>query len=275
MCLFIDALDEHSGDHRQLLSFLQSLISEANPKLVRIKLCLASRPENVFEDALGSCPGFAMHTMTNSDIRQYVHSMMAAELTRAQRSETESTIQDLVQEIVESARGVFVWVNLVVPELIEGICDGDTIDELGSALYSIPPDLGALYRRALRIKRLYERWIMFRVALCVPQSFPLDVFMSIAALNSMLDLESLTICYTAAASTPEETMRRLSVRTACLIDTPFDRMNNRLGVRLIHQTVEDFIKSSEASDILAESLPSKLLQKRGLFHISISAPRRE
>jgi len=276
-CLFIDALDEHSGDHRQLLSFLQSLVSEANPKLVRIKFCLASRPENIFKDALGSCPGFVMQTMTNSDIRQYVHSMMAPELSRAERVETESNIQDLVQEIVESARGVFLWVNLVVPELIEGICDGDTIDELRSALYSIPPDLGDLYRRALqrkerrklsdslRIKRLYERWIMFRVALCVPQSFPLDVFMSIAALNSMLDLEDLTLRGTTAASTPEETVRRLSVRTACLIDTPFDRINNRHSVRLIHQTAEEFIKSSEASDILSESLPSRLLQDGNYF----------
>jgi hypothetical protein len=276
-CLFIDALDEHSGDRRQLLSFLQSLVSEANPKLVKIKLCLASRPENIFKDALGSYPGFAMQTMTSSDIRRFVHSMMAPELSRAERIETESNIQDLVQEIVESARGVFLWVNLVVPELIEGICDGDTIDELRSALYSIPPDLGNLYRRALqrkerrklsdslRIKRLYERWIIFRVALCVPQGFPLDAFMSIATLNSMLDLGDLTLRGTTAASTPEETMRRLSVRTACLIDTPFDRLNNRHGVRLIHQTAEEFIKSSEASDILSESLPSKLLQDGDFF----------
>ena len=116
--------------------------------------------------------------------------MMSTELFRAERTEADSNMQALVQEIVEGARGVFLWVNLVVPELIDGICDGDTIDELRSVLYSIPPDLGDVYRRALqrkerrrlsdslRMKRLYERWIMFRVVLCVPQTFPLDAFVS-------------------------------------------------------------------------------------------------
>jgi hypothetical protein len=171
-CLFIDALDEHSGDHRQLVSFLQSLVSGSYSKQVRLKLCLASRPENVFRDAFGLCQGFAMHERTQADIEAYVYGMMASELSRAQRKESESDLQNLVREVVESARGVFLWVNLVVPELIDGISEGDNIEELRSVLYTIPPNLGDLYRRALnrkvrrtfsrdlQMKQAYERWIM-------------------------------------------------------------------------------------------------------------------
>lgn len=273
-CLFIDALDEHSGDHRQLLNFLQSMVSKANPTQVRIKLCLASRPENVFKDALSSCAGFAMHTKTSADIDKYVYGRMTPELSRSRL--TKPAIRTLVQDVVKNARGVFLWVVLVVPELIEGICDGDSIDELRSALDAMPPDLGDLYHRALRrkgrrslsdtlrIKRAYERWVMFRMALSIPHNFPLETFIDIATFNATLDIDGKRVVSTRISSF-EDMTRRLAVRTAGLIDAPFDRMHNRYTVRLIHQTVEEFIRSPKASEIMSEGLPSKLLEDGDYF----------
>src|SRR5436190_1493865 len=48
LCLFIDALDEHGGNHRDLLRILNRLVDSTNNKLFRLRLCLASRPQNVF-----------------------------------------------------------------------------------------------------------------------------------------------------------------------------------------------------------------------------------
>lgn len=48
ICIFIDGLDEYDGDHLSLVELLQSISSP-----LCIKMCVASRPLNVFVDAFG------------------------------------------------------------------------------------------------------------------------------------------------------------------------------------------------------------------------------
>ncbi|KKZ67414.1 hypothetical protein EMCG_06942 [[Emmonsia] crescens] len=71
IALFIDALDERTGDHRELLSLLHNLSKHARSANFRLRLCLASRPENIFQDAFTHAPGFAIPDMTKENIRQY------------------------------------------------------------------------------------------------------------------------------------------------------------------------------------------------------------
>jgi len=47
-CLFIDGLDEFDGDHSDLNNLLKEVASAPH-----IKICVASRPWNVFEDSFG------------------------------------------------------------------------------------------------------------------------------------------------------------------------------------------------------------------------------
>lgn len=274
ICLFIDALDEHSGDHRQLVSFLKTMVQEADPQHVRIKICVASRPENIFKDNLGQYPGIAMHTKTRSDISKYVYGKLEPELSRYRRQTSSSAIQGLVEEIVDNAHGVFLWVTLVVPELVEGICDGDTMQELRGLLYTIPPKLSDVYGRALgrkerrklpetmKKRRNYERWILFRVAACAPQSIPLDTFMDVAAFNVLMDFDNMikqSVKDKAPKREDAEEIRRLTVRTNGLIDNPFDRMYIRYTIRFIHQTVEEFLRTPQAYNLLSEGLPKDYL----------------
>jgi hypothetical protein len=166
----------------------------------------------------------------------------------------------------------------MVPELIEGISEGDNVEELRSALYAIPPNLGDIYRRALsrkvrrtfskdlQMKQAYERWIIFRVALAARPNFPLEAFMRIAAFNVALDTQDASMPPPAAPSSSlPEVIRRLTVRTAGLIDTLLDRTHNRLAIRFIHQTVEEFVRTPEATAILSEGLPEKFLQDGDYF----------
>jgi hypothetical protein len=53
----------------------------------------------------------------------------------------------LASDIVEKAEGVFLWVKLVVRLLIEGLENGDNLDELETRLTALPSDLKALYER--------------------------------------------------------------------------------------------------------------------------------
>ena len=54
ICLFIDALDEHAEDchrtHWRLLETQQKLTSSTNGTIVKVLVCVSSRPENLFKD---------------------------------------------------------------------------------------------------------------------------------------------------------------------------------------------------------------------------------
>ncbi|KAK3935936.1 hypothetical protein QBC46DRAFT_357843 [Diplogelasinospora grovesii] len=67
-CFFIDGLDEYDGDHLDLCNLMTSLSNSKN-----IKLCVSSRPWNVFKDAFRSGPKLCMQDLTRGDILSYVN----------------------------------------------------------------------------------------------------------------------------------------------------------------------------------------------------------
>jgi hypothetical protein len=60
---FIDGLDEFGGDHSELITLLSSLVSQGN-----VKMCVASRPWVVFEDAFSQDPSLMLRDLTYPDI---------------------------------------------------------------------------------------------------------------------------------------------------------------------------------------------------------------
>lgn len=68
-CFFIDGLDEYEGPDLELVRQLRTLSSSS-----RVKLCLSSRPRNVFLQhfpSSGSC-NLELHQHTQGDIKQLV-----------------------------------------------------------------------------------------------------------------------------------------------------------------------------------------------------------
>lgn len=70
LCLFVDGLDEFEGDHALVCKLLSSLAS-----LPHIKVCLSSRPLNIFRDEFGSDEQrqLAVHHLTRRDMEQFVN----------------------------------------------------------------------------------------------------------------------------------------------------------------------------------------------------------
>ena len=150
LCLFIDALDEHDGNHKELISTLIALTEFRENPTFKIRLCVAGRPENVFKDAFRDYPSFAIHDYTETDIRLYAEDRIRQENNSTLTDEGKRGLQLLVTELVVKARGVFLWVRLVVDEIIEGLTDGKTLEELQQLLSEIPEELEDLYTRAIR-----------------------------------------------------------------------------------------------------------------------------
>jgi hypothetical protein len=98
-CLFLDGLDEYSGNHKDLIADLRVLCDNAC-----VKICVSSRPWNVFVSAFASLDTVLhLEELTANDIFQYA----AGHLVRADSCQQQPELDDLVFEIVYKSQGVF------------------------------------------------------------------------------------------------------------------------------------------------------------------------
>lgn len=115
-----------------------------------IKALLSSRPLTAFTDCFAGQPQLELQQLTHDDITTYVYDCLSvhpqmAYLTATHNDETKA----LVEEIVRSALGVFLWVKLVVKSLLKGLQNGDRIEDLQIRLRALPQDLEALFTQML------------------------------------------------------------------------------------------------------------------------------
>jgi hypothetical protein len=124
--LFIDGLDEYSGDHLEMIQLFQSISALPN-----IKVCVSSRPLLVFEDAFSDTSSLKLQDLTRSDIETYINDKLIADSRMIRFSQNSPEVQQLVREITNNAGGVFLWVILVVKTLLDGLQNRDRISDLG------------------------------------------------------------------------------------------------------------------------------------------------
>jgi hypothetical protein len=135
LCIFIDGLDEYHGD-QDLAKLLLQLANTG-----RAKVCASSRPWNKFEDAFAESRQrgtyLELHRHTQSDIAKVVDGELGAKLSRINRTGEEW--KSLVQEVIDRAEGVFLWVTLVLKkELIPCLENREDIDFLKKRLSTVP-----------------------------------------------------------------------------------------------------------------------------------------
>ncbi|KAL9597451.1 MAG: hypothetical protein Q9219_005143 [cf. Caloplaca sp. 3 TL-2023] len=258
LCLFLDALDEHAGENEQLVSVVMDMLAttQANQGYVRLKLCLASRPWDVFRKHFGNCPQFAVHEHTQKDIETYTAQRIRNAMYTPQQSDTEA---ELVAHIANQASGVFIWVRLVVDQVTQEIIDGTPFSTLRQKVSELPSELGDLYRLTIqRIKPQYhvEAWIMFQGVLCALKPLSLQTLVCLVDQNvspGMVHAED-----DGSVSTQAH-LRRLNSRSGGLLEAvPLTNVSNHgtghesdqslkdklIGsadchVQFVHQTVKD------------------------------------
>lgn len=148
LCFFIDGLDEYSGDHEdrtQLCRTLKGLAVSGS-----VKLCLSSRPWNIFEEEFGlEYPKLYMQDLTRDDIQNYVSSRLEEHTRWAAVSANHSQGQWLVSQIAAKSSGVFLWVFLVTKLLREGLTNRDAFVDLRRRLESFPSELEPFFKAIL------------------------------------------------------------------------------------------------------------------------------
>ena len=156
ICFFLDGLDEYEGETDCLMNWIVSLSGKKN-----VKICLSSRPGVVYSRVFQRKPQLRLQDLTMDDILRYVRDRLGAQLL--QRSgdhdcdsmkcpalDSANCPHQLLQSLEQRAEGVFIWVRLVVSDLLKGLEAGETVRQLRHRLDDIPSEIHDLYAHMFR-----------------------------------------------------------------------------------------------------------------------------
>lgn len=174
-CFFIDGLDEYEGEHRYLIKDILRLCKSSF-----VKICVSSRPWNIFEHAFGKETQtwkLCLQDYTKSDIRRFIESQLMQDDSFKELVRPHSNTYTIVDRIEDRADGVFLWVVLVVRELHAEIDELGSYEELEDKLNDLPPDLDSFFKHIMDgIKKPYKKYMARLLLMCLRSeynSFPL------------------------------------------------------------------------------------------------------
>ena len=241
-CFFVDGLDEFDGEHLEFCDSLLSMVGSSN-----VKLCVSSRPWNVFEQALGQDEGRKMyiHDLTKRDVFEYAQDRLQQHPRWRDMGPDTGPANALISAISDKAQGVFLWVFLVTKLLREGLTNYDTFRELQKRLDSFPSDLEPFFMQIVKSVPEFYRERMaesLKIALADPE--PLD-----ALIYSFHDMEDFNFpTADTFNSHREHVAKRLNGRCRGLLE-----MNFMGQIGFLHRTVADFLRTREMSDFLDQN----------------------
>ena len=286
LCLFLDALDEHSGDNDKLAVLLKDMVRNTDSGTVRIKVCLASRSWAVFTKHFGNCPGFAIHEHTVEDISSYTRSRLTPDSLGSQHLLNPNQLAMITAQITKKSSGVFIWVRLVIDQLSKDIQDGTPFGDLEDRVMEMPPELEDLYRHALkRIEVAYgdESYMMLQMAYCSISPLSLQAFMECTSYNLeySIGLPFGPVSEGVTEGTSLDTqLRRLASRTGGLLEAIsnpagptseercLDWQQRGYHVQFIHQTVREYVGKYRHNLGLAQV--SNHVQRRNGYYFLLS-----
>lgn len=143
-CFFVDGVDEYDGeDYTHIIDVLKNLNASAS-----IKMCLSSRPWNIFTAAFGADTDqrLLLEDHNGDDIQRYVKNRFEMDVQFSTLQSKDTRTSDLVDQIVRNAQGVFLWVRIVVSNLLRGLSNDDNLSDLQKRLESFPTTLAAYFQ---------------------------------------------------------------------------------------------------------------------------------
>ncbi|KAF2667552.1 hypothetical protein BT63DRAFT_426413 [Microthyrium microscopicum] len=262
-CIFIDGLDEFSGDKDDLIETTNALHSLPN-----VKLCVSSRPWNIFESSFGHYPKLYMEELNTNDIKLCVKNYLEDLEEFKELEEEDGKLTEITQEIVGNARGVFLWVYLVVRELRNGLRNYDSLTILQQRLRKFPTDLDGFFRHIFNsMDEIY--WTpaarIFQIALFAESPLRAITYFWIGRddidLDTVIRIKPNFLEPSILRKRQSRVAKTLNGRLMGLLECNLERIDNSTGfeaatVDFLHRTVRDFLKTSEMQERLREwSLP--------------------
>ena len=253
ICIFVDGLDEYRGEHRDIISVLQRVGSSPN-----IKVCVSSRPWNVFRNAFSMSDNRMMlQKYTKNDIRAYVSDTLNQDGQFAKLAQQDERTKDLISQIADKASGVFLWVFLVVRSLLRGLTDDNHITDLQRRVREMPEDLEDYFALMLNTVEPFYREqtahiFLISVQATQPQSIVAYSFLERVASDPDFALGNIKpITDEQIVAMHHERRSYLNARCKDLLEiteSHYEFSLLRYKVDFLHRTVRDFLSTRNVYD---------------------------
>jgi hypothetical protein len=238
--LIIDGLDEFEGKSDEVAELAIDLSRRPN-----VKVCAASRPWPVFEDKFDERPMLKIEDLTRRDIVKYISGKFKSSrpFSKLQRINPANGHR-LVEEVARRAKGVFLWVYVVVQSLLEGLTDGDTARELEERLSELPIELEELFDKIIRhLNPRYRKQAseMFQFVRGAPEDASLMAMVySQASLDEALATPIEPLSDEDFAVHSETMRRRIYSRCKCLLEVE-KNAGRQAKVTWLHRTAREYL----------------------------------
>ena len=159
LLLIVDALDECDlGAIQSVVRTFEDLASAALSERTDFNICLSSRYWPQIR--IPKCFVARVELENYDDIVMYIQKSLES----ANIIEQDLALFDtLISEILDKAQGTFLWVVLVVQELLQANIAGATLRELRDIVHRVPQDLSQFYQHQLRTTEGEDRERMLRL----------------------------------------------------------------------------------------------------------------
>ena len=252
-CFFIDGVDEYDGeDYKHIIDVLKNL--NASPS---VKICLSSRPWNIFIAAFGndSDKRLLLEDHNVEDIQKYVKKRFESDEQFASLQSRDPRSSDLVDQIVRNAQGVFLWVRIVVSNLLRGLRNDDSLSDLHRRLQSFPTTLTAYFQHMFdSIDDFYREETSEILLICLEGIQPLSLlalwFYEQERLTPdyAMHVKRSALSRTNVVAVFESIQKRINARGQDLLVIEADTENLEhlmYTVRFLHRTVKDFLSKPD------------------------------
>lgn len=256
LCVFIDGLDEYHGEHLDLIEHLAKL--SACPS---IKLCISSRPWNVFRSAYYRRTDgmLAVESLTRADIQVYINDKMnGSPFFNQLKATNPEGCSKLVIEIGAKAQGVFLWVYLVVRSLLRGLNNRDNLAILRKRLSDYPETLDGYFQRMFdRIESIYRRHSSRLMLVALKSEAPLQ-YCAPGFLDQELDDEDYAKKLPIGRWSPTSLVEEMDASKSYLDARCADLLElTAYGICFIHRTARDFLRQRQLFAILKRQAGSE------------------
>lgn len=218
-----------------------------------MKILFSSRPWQPFIDAFGQNSGFQIHDFTENDIRE-----LCLQETISDKPGS-AEVLELTEQIVKQARGVFLWVKLVLNDLLENAArlavPGYNAEQLHTTLIdilnSLPNDLEQYYKLIItRIPSSY-RWEAYCLLEAISKSTNAIFLSHVSDILACAEANSVDDLFALKAKSRDVARRyskeELRAHSGGLIETVHSDQ-----LQLLHQTLIEFVQLPEFKNVVLE-----------------------
>lgn len=251
-CFFVDGLDEYEGDDEDIIDLLQKLAASSC-----VKICVSSRPWNAFLDAFDNLKWkLVLEDLTIDDMRKYAYRMLVEDRAFSKMANHDPRCATLVPQIARKAQGVWLWVYLVVRDLLRDLKGEEEFPLLQRRLDSFPNELEKYFQNIInRIDKIHheETARIFLVAVTAVQPFPLLglKYLSMEAddRDYAFKVEFSPISNEEAVTLKGRWIKLLNSRCRDLLEVQYMIIDRSLyflnyRVNFLHRTVREFLKNN-------------------------------